>query len=121
MMKLNSIYVSTQNFARAKKWYEEVLFERRPDSTTDRFVFWKLGEVHFGVFNPEVAEEDVVFGNNCVPNVEVNNTDALHDRLANQGVNIIMPLNNVNGTRIFQCHDSEGNVLEFYQWIEKPA
>ena len=118
-MKLNSIYVSTKDFTRAKQWYEEVLFEREPDSTTDRFVFWKLGDVHFGVFNPEVAEENVVVGNNCVPNIEVNSVDALHSRLVGEGVNITMLLNHVNGTRIFQCHDTEGNVLEFYQWIQE--
>ena len=53
------------------------------------------------------------------PNFEVEDVDALHDRLKAAGESIIMPLNDVNGTRIFQCKDSEGNVLEFYQWIDK--
>lgn len=117
-MKLNSIYVSAKDFERAKQWYSETLLERKPDNVTDRFVFWKLGEVHFGVFNPEITDEKTEFGNNCVPNIEVDNVDSLHDRLKENGVEIRMDLNDVNGTRIFQCLDSEGNILEFYHWIE---
>ena len=113
------MYISAKDFDRAQEWYKEILFQCQPDSRTDRFVFWKLGEVLFGVFNPDVAEADVAFGDNCVPNMEVEDVDSLHDRLRDKGVNIVMPLNNVNGTRIFQCQDSEGNVLEFYQWIEE--
>ncbi len=118
-MKLNSIYVSAKDFNRAKKWYQEILLQRKPDNTTDRFAFWKLGEVHFGVFNPEMVEEQISFGNNCVPNIEVEDVDKLYDRLREKNVEIVMERNDVNGTRIFQCYDSEKNVIEFYHWIDK--
>ena len=118
-MKLNSIYVSAKNFERAKKWYREILVKRAPDNETDRFVFWTLGDVHFGVFNPDVTEEEIRFGNNCVPNIEVEDVDELFDELKSRNVEIVMQPNDVNGTRIFQCYDSEDNILEFYHWIEK--
>lgn len=65
-MKLNSIYVSAKDFERARKWYQDILLQKVPDNTTDRFAFWKLGDVHFGVFNPEEIDETIKFGNNCI-------------------------------------------------------
>ena len=118
-MKLNSLYVSCTNLDRATNWYRQHLLNREPNNQTDRFIFWKLGEVYFGLFDANAVDEAIDYGNNCVPNFEVEDVDALHDRLKAAGESIIMPLNDVNGTRIFQCKDSEGNVLEFYQWIDK--
>ncbi len=118
-MKLNSIYVSAKDFDRATRWYKDVLFDREPDNRTDRFVFWKLGGVHFGVFNPEMVEHsNIEFGNNCVPNIEVDDVDKLYERLKEKKVEMVMERNDVNGTRIFQCYDSEKNVIEFYHWIK---
>lgn len=42
-----------------------------------------------------------------VSNIEVEDVDQLYHRLKEKNVEIVMELNNVNGTRIFQCYDSE--------------
>ncbi len=116
-LKLNALYVSALDFDRAREFYTDILFRREPTRTTDRFVFYDLGGVLFGVFDPAVTGEEVTYGTNCVPTIEVDDLDALHDRLASEGVEIVMPVQTVNDTRIFQCRDPAGNVLEFYQWI----
>lgn len=116
-MKLNCVYISSKDFTRAKDWYKQILFKCNPNMETDRFAFWDLSGVYFGIFDPKVTGEEIRYGNNCVPNIEVEHVDQLHDRLKDEGVTIVMPLQNVNGTRIFQCIDSENNVLEFYQWL----
>ena len=118
-MKLNSLYVTARDYDRAVSWYRDTLFGRSPDSTTDRFAFWDLDGVKFGVFNPEITGAEVEFGDNCVPNIEVDDVDDLHDRLCAEGVEVVMDLKEVNGTRIFQVRDSEKNVLEFYAWTQE--
>lgn len=115
-MKIESLYVAAKDFDRAKAFYTQTLFQKDPSSSTDRFVFYDVGGFQFGVFDPDVTEESVSFGNNCVPTFEVSDPEALHNRLQAEDVEIVMPLQEVNDTVIFQCCDSEGNVLEFYSW-----
>lgn len=59
--------------------------------------------------------ETVRYGNNVVPTFVVEDVEALHDRLSDSS-EIILGLQSVNGTRLFQCRDPEGNVLEFFEW-----
>lgn len=118
-MKIESLYVAAEDFARARAFYTQTLFQKEPSSSTDRFVFYDVGGFQFGVFDPGVTGEAVSFGNNCVPTFEVSDLAALHDRLRAEKVEIVMPLQEVNDTVIFQCHDSEGNILEFYRWKEE--
>ena len=58
-MKLNSLYVSCTNLNRATNWYRQHLVNREPDNQTDRFIFWKLGEVHFGLFDANAVDEAI--------------------------------------------------------------
>lgn len=117
-MKIESLYVAAKDFDRTKAFYTDTLFRKEPSSSTDRFVFYDIEGFQFGLFNPEVTDESVTFANNCVPTFEVSDFKVLHDRLKTKGVDIIMPLQEVNDTVIFQCLDTEGNVLEFYRWKE---
>ncbi|MBW4534826.1 MAG: VOC family protein [Pleurocapsa minor HA4230-MV1] len=52
-----------------------------------------------------------------MPTIEVNDINSWHQRLSKLGLKIILSLQEVNGTKIFQVEDTEGNILEFYQWI----
>ena len=120
-MKLNSLYVAVKDFGRAKAFYESIIFRREPSLTTDRFVFFDLDGFLFGLFDPSVTGEEVRFGNNCVPTLEVTELETFYQHLQDSGVEIVMPLQEVNETVIFQCSDFEGNVLEFYRWQGSPA
>jgi predicted enzyme related to lactoylglutathione lyase len=117
-MKLNYTYVCAKDFRRAEAFYRGVLFRSEPTLKTDRFVYFDVGGASFGVFDPRVTGETVRYGDNVIPTFEVEDAVALHDRLVRERVEIVMPLQPVNGTTIFQCRDTEGNVLEFFHWGE---
>ncbi|NES64432.1 MAG: hypothetical protein F6K24_03745 [Okeania sp. SIO2D1] len=115
-MKVNSLYVAAKDFERAKICYAETIFQKSPDIETDRFVFFDLNGFLFGIFNPTITGEEITYGNNAVPTIEVDDVDAQYKRLTDAGLKSIMPPQDVNGTRIAQIEDTEGNTLEFYQW-----
>jgi predicted enzyme related to lactoylglutathione lyase len=116
-MKINSLYVSVKDRDRAKNFYQNIIFERKPSLETDRFVFFNIDGFLFGLFDPTVTGEKIQYGNNTVPTIEVNDINSWHQRLSKLGLKIILSLQEVNGTKIFQVEDTEGNILEFYQWI----
>lgn len=116
-MKVNSLYVAIKDRNRAKDFFQNIIFKRQPSLETDRFVFFDIEGFLFGLFDPLVTGEKVEYGNNTVPTIEVNNIDSFYQKLTEAGLKIIIPLQEVNGTKIFQVEDSENNVLEFYQWI----
>jgi predicted enzyme related to lactoylglutathione lyase len=116
-MKINSLYVSVKDRDRAKDFYQNIIFECEPSLETDRFVFFNIDGFLFGLFDPIVTGEKVQYGNNTVPTIEVNEIESLYKRLTTVGLKTILPLQEVNGTRIFQVEDTENNILEFYQWI----
>lgn len=116
MMNINSFYVTAKDFDRAKTWYSQILFERSPDTETDRFAFWNVNGFLFGIFNPKVTGETITFGNNCVLNIEHPKLKKFYATLQAKNISITMKFQTVNNTNIFQCKDSEGNILEFYEW-----
>ena len=116
-MKVNSLYVSVKNRDRAKNFYQNIIFKCEPSLETDRFVFFNLDGFLFGLFDPLITGEKVEYGNNTIPTIEVNDLDNLYEQLTSVDVKIILPLQEVNGTKIFQIEDTEGNIIEFYQWI----
>lgn len=116
-MKVNSLYVAVKDRQRAKEFYQNIIFERKPSLETDRFVFFDIDGFLFGLFDPVVTGEKVQYGNNTVPTIEVDDINSLYDRLTKVGLKIVLSLQEVNETKIFQVEDSESNVLEFYQWI----
>ena len=116
-MKVNSLYVSVKDRDRAKNFYQNILFKREPSLETDRFVFFNIDGFLFGLFDPVVIGEKVQYGNNAVPTIEVKDIDRLYEELTKVGLKIVLPLQEVNGTIIFQIEDTESNILEFYQWI----
>lgn len=56
-----------------------------------------------GIFDPTVTGEEIRWGNNVVPTFVVDDVDALHARLLDRQVDVVLPLQEVNGTRLFQC------------------
>ena len=116
-MKVNSLYVAVKNRDRAKNFYQNTIFNRKPSLETDRFVFFDLDGFLFGLFDPVVTGEKIEYGNNTVPTIEVNDIESLCKQFIEVGLKIVLPLQEVNGTKIFQIEDTEGNILEFYQWI----
>lgn len=118
-MKVNSLYVCVKNIERVRKFYQDVIFERKPSLETDRFIFFDLDGFLFGLFNPQITGEKIQYGNNTVPTIEVDDIDSLYERLTTIGLKTVLYPQNVNETRIFKIEDTEGNILEFYQWTNR--
>lgn len=112
-MRLNSIYVTVENMERALDFYEK-FFQMEPEHVEDRYSVFELGEVSFGLYNPEVDGEKAVLGNNCVPDFEVDNIEAEYERIQKLTDTIDDSIQTYGGMSLFQLEDSEGNVLEVY-------
>ena len=117
-MKVASLYVAAKDFERAKKCYSELVFERAPSSTTDRFAFYDIDGFQFGIFDPSITGEQPKFGDNTVPTIEVEVADDIYERLTNAGLDSVLEPQDVNKTRVCQVRDTEGNVLEFFHWLQ---
>jgi predicted enzyme related to lactoylglutathione lyase len=113
-MKVNALYVAAWDMDRATSCYADAIFQRRPAFTTERFAFFDIDGFLFGLFDARFAEEEPRIGANCVPTIEVEDADAVHGRLSEAGLETVMAPHTVEGMRITQVKDSEGNVLEFY-------
>tara|TARA_B100000678_G_C18227158_1_gene509325 strand:+ start:4620 stop:4970 length:351 start_codon:yes stop_codon:yes gene_type:complete len=116
-MKVASLYVAAKDFERAKKCYSELVFEREPSSTTDRFAFYDIDGFQFGIFDPSITGEQPKFGDNTVPTIEVDKADEVYARLLDGGLESVLKPQDVNETRVCQVRDTEGNVLEFFTWL----
>lgn len=121
-MKLDAVYVVVRDMADALQFYS-TLFEREPAVSDDRFSGFDLGGPLFGLFSAShmtapIDSEPVIFGNNCVANVRVDDVDEQHARMSALWPPFITPIDNVGNYRLFQVEDPDGNRVEFYQNVE---
>lgn len=118
-MKLDAMYVVVHDMRSALEFYAK-LFERKPTLSEDRFSGFDLGGVLFGLFNasymaPPIDAAGVILGNNCVPNVYVEDVDYHHARIAALRPPLITSVEQVGTYRFFQMQDPDGNRVEFYE------
>lgn len=99
---------------RAVEFYEK-FFGKKVDVFDERFSIFEIENFSFGLFDPEKDNEDVVFGNNVVPNINVANAEGQYERLKEMGVKIVLEITNINDYKLFQFEDTEGNIVEIYQ------
>lgn len=112
-MNLNALYVGVTDMDRAVEFYRDV-FNREPIQLEDRFSMFDVGGTGFGLFAAAVDGEELVFGNNCVPNIEVDDIDAEYERLAALVPRIDETIRTAGRYRYFQFTDTEGNLVELY-------
>jgi predicted enzyme related to lactoylglutathione lyase len=113
-MKINSLYVCVKDMKRAVAFYEE-FFGKKIDTFDERFSIFEIEDFSFGLFDPKKDDEEVVFGNNVVPNIDVDDVAKEYERIKSIGAKIVLEMMNVNGYKLFQFGDSEGNIVEVYQ------
>jgi predicted enzyme related to lactoylglutathione lyase len=113
-MTFSALYICVRDMNRAENFYRQ-FFEAEPVSRNEEFVFFDVGGVLFGLFDPSVREEPVEYGNNCVPNLETDDVDAVYDRVQHSGVEADAEIRRVNEYRLFQFTDPEGNLIEVYE------
>jgi len=121
-MKINSLYMVVHDRERAKKFYS-TLFDCKPFLENKAFVFFDVKGFTFGLFDYKNADESktlgkhVVMGNNCVPNIQVDDVEAVYERVKNL-TEIVKPLiYSSHKHRVFYFKDTEGNLIEMYQEI----
>ena len=114
-MKINSLYICVDNMNRALNFYSTKIFNCPAASATERFSYFDIDGFLFCLFNPNIDGEPHIKGNNCIPTIEVEDVLSLLEKFQSENVNVIMDLNQVGDYHLFQCKDSEDNILEFYQ------
>ena len=66
------------------------------------------------MFNNSEVNEKVTWGDNCLPSFEVSDIDKLKDKLDKLGAEIVFPVTKIDGNRVLEFKDSEGNDIEVY-------
>ncbi|KJZ87815.1 Lactoylglutathione lyase (LGUL) family protein, diverged [Clostridium sp. IBUN22A] len=75
-LKLNSLYICVKNMERAINFYEE-FFTQKVEVKDEIFSVFDLNGFRFCLFNNAKVNEDVFWGDNCLPSFEVNNIEKL--------------------------------------------
>lgn len=113
-MQLTSVYVGVQDMDRALDFYREV-FEMEPEQADARFSTFSFGAVDFGLYDAGYDGFDLTFGNNCVPNFEVEDVDAAYERIEQLAPEMVHDEVVAFGDyRTFPFVDTEGNEVEVF-------
>ena len=118
-MKINSLYVCVKDMKRAVAFYEE-FFGKKVDTFDERFSTFLIDGFSYGLFDPKKDNEEAIFGNNVTPNIDVENIAEEYERVKKMGVKIVLEMMSVNGYKLFQFEDTEGNIIEVYSKGIKP-
>ena len=113
-MELSSVYVGVEDMERAVDFYRE-LFETAPVQREERFSKFAFGTVDFGLYNPGYDGYAVEFGNNCVPNFEVDDVEAAYRRIERIAPEMVHDeILEFGDYRTFHFVDTEGNEIEVF-------
>lgn len=113
-MELSSVYVGVEDMERALNFYREV-FGTEPAQAEERFSTFEVGPLDFGLYDAGYDGHEFDFGDNCVPNFEVEDVEAARER-----VEPLAPVMVHDGIlefgdyRTFQFVDTEGNTIEVF-------
>ncbi|WP_298839604.1 VOC family protein [Clostridium sp.] len=110
---VNSLYICVKDMDRAISFYEQ-LFEQTVDKKDDIFSIFIIMGFKFCLFNYSKVNETVIWGDNCLPSLEVNDITKLIEKLKLLRAEIIFPLTKINKNWVLEFTDSEGNNIEIY-------
>ncbi len=108
--QLNAIYLTVKDMDRAVKFYEDV-FGTRASSKDKRMSLFELGNVVLLLYDSQVDNESVIFGNNVVPAIQVEDVSKMFEVIKNKNCEIISPLEKVGDYYLFQARDTEKAIL----------
>ncbi len=112
-MNLNAMYVTVNDMTRALTFYKAV-FQREPVQAEERFSMFDLSGTYFGLFCAAVDGEEIILGNNCVPNIEVEQIEAEYERIRALAPTVDPEIRQAKTFRYFQFKDIDGNLVEIY-------
>lgn len=106
---IRSLYLCVFDMERAIHFYES--FFEKPVTVKDGvYSVFDVNGFRLGLFAFEKRNEPHVFGNNCLPSVEVENVEVLQKKL--KGLRIVFPLIQIGENWVCEFEDSEGNHIE---------
>lgn len=112
-IRLNSMYICVKNMDRAIAFYESLLI--RPVKIKDKVLsIFDIDGFRLCLFNNKQVNEDVTWGDNCLPSFEVNDIDKLIQKLSELNAEIVFPLTQIKDNLVLEFKDSEGNDIEVY-------
>ena len=113
-MELSSVYVGVEDMERALNFYRE-LFETEPEQDEERFSKFEFDAVDFGLYNAGYDGYDLDFGNNCIPNFEVDDVEAAYRRIEQLAPEMVHEeILEFGVYRTFHFIDTEGNEIEVF-------
>ena len=109
--RINSIYVCVKDMQRAIDFYESLLGQKVTEKDKTYSVF-DINGFRYGLFANQSVNEEKIWGNNCLPSLEVNNIDLIQKKLKQLNCTIVFPLTNIGKNQVLEFRDSEGNDIE---------
>ena len=111
-MKLN-LYVLVNDMDKAAAFYQDV-FQQAPVMQSPGYTAFNLNGALYGLFNATHYPMPVQQGNNCTPNILVENIEAEHARIKALSPAFISDIQQNGPYRLFVFTDVDGTSLEFY-------
>lgn len=113
-MELSPVDVGVEDMDRALEFYRE-LFQLEQTQEDERFSTFEFGSVDFGLYRAESDGFEFDFGNNCVPNFEVEDVDAAYRRIEQLRPEMVHDeILEFGEYRTFHGVDTEGNEIEVF-------
>lgn len=90
-------------------------FGADPDQVHARFSTFAFDGVDFALYRAAADGHEAAFGDNCVPNFEVDDVEAARERLADGPAELLHDgLVEIDDYRCFHARDTEGNRIEVF-------
>ncbi|MDS0525320.1 VOC family protein [Clostridium sp. SHJSY1] len=109
--ELNSLYVCVKDMDRAINFYESLLGQTVTERNNIYSVF-DINGFRYGLFANDKMNEHKIWGNNCLPSLNVNDIDLFLKRLKELNCKIVFPLTTIGKNKVLEFTDSEGNDIE---------
>lgn len=107
---IKSLYLCVKDMDRAIDFYEK-FFEMTVTVRDDVYSVFDINGFRLGLFAFGIMQEEHVFGNNCLPSINVNSVEILQQKLS--GLKVVFPLKMIGENWVSEFEDSEGNHIEF--------
>jgi predicted enzyme related to lactoylglutathione lyase len=110
---LDSLYICVKDMERAIDFYEK-LFEQTVTVKDEVFSIFDINGFRFCLFNNSKVNEEVQWGDSCLPSFKVNDINKLIKRLEVLHGEIVFPLTKIKDNLVLEFKDTEGNDIEVY-------
>jgi len=108
---IKSMYVCVKDMHRAISFYEKLL-NQKVSERNELYSVFDINGFRYGLFAYQLANEKKIWGNNCLPSIEVNDIERFIERIHELNCTIIFPLKRIGINIVLEFTDSEGNTIE---------